>query len=126
MRNFAPALQKVLVEGRQADGTWAELGARFTIEFRGTSARPRSSLTREFSVPVPAADTPLRIAVRGVGQVRITGITLTNGATELTPRNPPPKAGQTLGRPAPQRGLPELDWAKNQAVLKLDFRPTSR
>jgi hypothetical protein len=126
VRNFAPALQKVVVEGRQADGTWAELGARFTIEFRGTSARPRSSLTRELSVPVPAADTPLRIAVRGVGQVRITGLSLTDGVTELTARHPTPRAGQTLGRPAPQRGLPELAWAKNQAVLKLDFRPARR
>ncbi len=126
VRNFAPALQKVIVEARQADGTWAELGARFTIEFRGTSARPRSSLTREFSVPAPAADTPLRIAVRGVGQVRIGGITLTDGMSELTLRNPPPRAGKTLGRPAPQRGLPALDWAKNQAVLKLDFRPAKR
>ncbi len=125
VRNVAPALQKVIVEARQPDGTWTELGARFTIEFRAASARPRSTLTREFSVAVPAADTPLRLAVRGVGQVRIASLMLTDGVNELSPRGATPKSGKTLGRPAPQRGLPTLDWAKNQAVLNLDFRPVA-
>jgi hypothetical protein len=121
--NFAPALQQVVVEARQADGTWTVLAARHTIEFRAASARPRSTLTREFSVGVPAADTPLRVAVRGVGQVRIARITLTNGLTVLTPRGLPPAPAQGLGRPSPRQGLPELDWDRNQAVLNLHFRP---
>ena len=50
---------------------------------------------------------------------------LTDGVNELSPRGATPKSGKTLGRPAPQRGLPTLDWAKNQAVLNLDFRPVA-
>jgi hypothetical protein len=126
VHNFAPALQKVIVEARQPDGAWTELGARFTIEFRAASARPRSTLTREFSVGVPAADIPLRLAVRGVGQVRISRVSLTNGVTALALRQPPPATGRLLGRPAPQQGLPVLDWNRNQDVLKLDFRPAPR
>jgi hypothetical protein len=124
--NFAPALQKVVVEARQADGTWAVLAARFTIEFRAAAARPCTTLAREFSVGVPAADTPLRLSVRGVGQVRIARATLTDGVTVLSPRDPLPAPGRVLGRPAPAQGLPALDWEKDQAVLKLDFRPFGR
>ena len=40
VRNFAPALQKVVVEQARPDGTWKELGARFTIEFRAAAAQP--------------------------------------------------------------------------------------
>jgi hypothetical protein len=72
---------------------------------------------------VPAADTALRLAVRGVGQVRISHVSLTDGVTVLALRQPPPAAGRLLGRPAPQQGLPALDWDRNQAVLKLEFRP---
>jgi hypothetical protein len=123
VRNVAPALQKVVVEARQANGSWAELGSRFTIEFRADAARPRSRLAREFSVAVTDADTPLRLAVRGVGQVRIVRASLTNGVAKLAPRQALPASGRLLGRPAPLRGLPSLDWDKNLAVLRLDFRP---
>jgi hypothetical protein len=121
VRNFAPALQKVVVEARGADGAWKELGARFTIEFLAAAARPRSSVAHEFSVAVPAAGTPLRVAVRGAGQVRIARATLTDGITLLRWRNPAPKHGLLLGRPAPSRGLPVLDWGKNLDVVRLDF-----
>ena len=39
VHNFAPALQKVIVEARQPDGAWTELGARFTIEWAGRIVR---------------------------------------------------------------------------------------
>ncbi len=38
VHNFAPAVQKVVVEQQQADGTWRELASRFTLEFRALAA----------------------------------------------------------------------------------------
>ena len=55
VHNFAPALQKVVVEQQQPDGTWAALHELHTIEFRAFAARPRTTIQREFSVPIPAA-----------------------------------------------------------------------
>jgi hypothetical protein len=52
LHNFAPALQKVVVEQRQPDGTWVTLHGLPLIEFRAFAARPRTRIRREFSVPV--------------------------------------------------------------------------
>ncbi|MDD2763062.1 MAG: family 20 glycosylhydrolase [Opitutaceae bacterium] len=150
VHNFAPALQKIVVEQRQLDGSWATLHSCYAIEFRAFAARPRTGITREFSVPVHAAalgrplhvgaqageagpgstnalvgrvipnaprrlgDKPpypspaprLRLAVRGVGQVAISRVELTNGVTTLRPAGWPPTAKKIFGRPAPHRGFP--------------------
>jgi hypothetical protein len=79
VHNFAPAVQKVAVEQRDEDGVWRELISRFTIEFRSNAARPRTKITREFSVPVVSPQTGLRIVAVGVGQVGVSHIALTNG-----------------------------------------------
>jgi len=71
VHNFAPALQKVVLEQQRPDGTWREVHARFAIEFRARAAQPRTSIRREFSAPVDSAALPLRVTVRGIGQVAI-------------------------------------------------------
>lgn len=119
--NFAPALQKVVVEQRQPDGTWAVLHGRFTIEFRAAAARPRTPLRREFTVPVNSPTARLRLAVRGIGQVRLGQVELTDGVTRLRPRRWPSAVRKLLGRPAPQRGFPELNLQVNQGELPLAF-----
>ncbi len=121
VHNFAPALQKVVVEQRRPNGTWTVLQSRFTIEFRAAAARPRTNLQREFSVPVDSAACPLRIAVRGIGQVKISRVELTNGVARLRPRGWPAARKRILGRAAPGRGFPELDLVNNQGVLPLAF-----
>ena len=121
--NFAPALQKVVVEQRQSDGTWAVLHGRFTIEFRAAAARPRTPLRREFTVPIDSPSARLRLAVRGIGQVRLGQVELTDGVTRLRPRHWPSALRKLLGRPAPQRGFPELDLQVNQGELPLAFPP---
>jgi len=115
VHNFAPAVQKVVVEQQAADGTWHELAVRFTIEFRAHSARPRTKLKREFTVPVDTAAARLRIAVRGVGQVAISHVLLTNGVESR--RSPEYSRKRILGRRAPTGGFPVPDWSRNQAVL---------
>ena len=117
VHNFAPAVQKVLVEQQEPDGAWRELAGRFTIEFRAQAARPKSRLKREFTVPVDLPDAPLRIAVRGVGQVAISHVALTNGVEIRRSRTH--SLRKILGRRAPGRGLPEIDWTKNVQTLEL-------
>jgi hypothetical protein len=117
VHNFAPAVQKVLVEQQEPDGTWRELAGRFTIEFRAQAARPKSRLKREFTVPVDLPHARLRIAVRGVGQVAVSHVALTNGVEIRRSRTYSLK--KILGRRAPGRGLPVIDWTKNVQVLEL-------
>jgi hypothetical protein len=119
VHNFAPAVQKVIVEQQQPDGSWRELAGRFTIEFRASAARPRTKIRREFTVPVEAPGAVLRIAVRGVGRVAVSHIALTNGvetrrATEFRTRH-------MLGQDAPTEGLPEMDLTVNRGELALLF-----
>ena len=109
VRNFAPALQKIVVEQPQPDGTWKDIAARFTIEFRAEAARPRANVRRIFSVPLPSPEAPLRIGVRGLGQVKIARVLLTNGA-EI--RRLPGDA-RIIGLPAPTTGFPGLNWTEN-------------
>ncbi|HYC71836.1 MAG TPA: family 20 glycosylhydrolase [Opitutaceae bacterium] len=116
VHNFAPAVQKVLVEERQPGGAWQEIASRFTIEFRAAAARPTARIRREFTVPVASPDAgSLRIAVRGVGQVGISHIALTDGVRTLRAKNWTLR--KVLGRAAPRRGLPTPDWTKNTATL---------
>lgn len=117
VHNFAPALQKVIVEQQEPDGTWRELASWFTGEFRALAARPRSRLKREFTVPVDSPDARLRIAVRGVGMVAISHVALTNGVEIRRSRTHGLK--KILGRRAPGRGLPVVDWANNVQALEL-------
>ncbi|MFZ5494367.1 MAG: family 20 glycosylhydrolase [Verrucomicrobiota bacterium] len=114
VHNFAPAVQKVVVEEQDADGAWRELAGRHTIEFRAQAARPRSGIVREFSVPVDDPSRPLRIAVRGVGRMAVSHAVLTDGVT--TRRAHAYRRKHLLGQPAPRRGFPAPDWADNAAA----------
>jgi hypothetical protein len=107
VHNFAPAVQKVVVEIQSDDGSWPELASRFTIEFRAYAARPHTQIKREFTVPVESFASTLRIAVRGVGQVGISHVALTNGVEIHQMAGFREK--KILGRRAPKRGLPCLE-----------------
>ncbi|HXQ82288.1 MAG TPA: family 20 glycosylhydrolase [Opitutaceae bacterium] len=108
VHNFAPALQRVVVEEQRPDGAWRELGSRYLIEFRARAARPRARIRREFTVPVASAGTVLRLAVRGVGQAAVSHVEVTDGWQTLRQRNW--RTRIVLGTRAPMRGLPRLDW----------------
>jgi len=125
VRNFAPALQRVVVEKQLADGSWREQHSRHTIEFRAEAANPRAAIRRPFSLPVSGPDDVLRISIHGLGQIGIEQITLSNGIETLTV---PSKGKRTiLGRAAPRHGFPDIAAAPTaQAVLPLTFvRPPS-
>ncbi|HTJ79951.1 MAG TPA: family 20 glycosylhydrolase [Rariglobus sp.] len=122
VHNFAPALQKILVEQQSADGAWATLAERFTIEFRAQAARPHAAnIRREFSVSVDDVRRPLRIALRGVGETAVSHITLTDGVKTLQPRDLAPRTRHRLGAPAPAQGLPDLHLDRNRDELPLHF-----
>jgi hypothetical protein len=116
-----PALQRVVVECRGPGGAWTELHARTMIEFRAAAARPRTSIRREFSVPVDGPRAALRIAVRGLGQVVIARVELSDGVTTLAPRGWKAASRRTVGRPAPRRGFPDLDWGRDAGAVDFDF-----
>jgi hypothetical protein len=130
--NFAPAAQLVVVEQQRADDSWETVQACHTIEFQARGARRRGGLTRIHGAPInwdgQASTFPrLRLALRGIGQVQLTNVELGNGPTTLrfTLKR------KILGRTAPSRGFPDLDWTRNQDVIRLTLsqlsgRKTSR
>lgn len=122
VENFAPAAQLVALEQQGADGAWTTRQACHTIEFQTRAARRRGGLAREHAAPVEwDGDTRnfprLRLALRGLGQVKIARVALTDGRVEWPAR----VARKILGRPAPSRGFPDLDWARNRDALTLRF-----
>jgi hypothetical protein len=120
VHNFAPALQKIVVEQQGPDGSWEELHSVFTIEFKAAAAQPHAKIVREISVPVDAADARLRIAVRGLGQVAIDKVTLTDGVSGRSPAGWRKKI--ILGLPAPHSGFPSIDWEHNCGEIEMDFK----
>ncbi|MST94458.1 MAG: glycoside hydrolase family 20 [Pedosphaera sp.] len=120
--NFAPAAQLVAVEQQSPDGRWKTRQSCHTIEFQACAARRRNGLVRQHVAPVSwdgdeAGFPRLRLVIRGVGQVKISGVELTDG--QKTWRAPLRK--KILGRPAPSRGWPELDWKENQDTMAIRF-----
>jgi hypothetical protein len=119
VHNFAPALQKIIVEQQSPDSAWKELHSVFTIEFKAAAARPRAKIVREISVPVDSADARLRIAVRGLGQIAISEVTLTDGVSTRSPAGSLKKI--ILGLPAPHSGFPSINWEHNAGEVEMDF-----
>ena len=104
VNNFAPAVQKVIVEQKEANGTWREILSRHTIEFRAYAARSRAKIWREFTAPIDSPETSLRLRVGGVGQVKVSQASLNNGIRKIP--LPGYQRQRVLGRVAPRRGLP--------------------
>jgi hypothetical protein len=127
VKNFAPAAQLVAVEQQRSDGTWETVQACHTIEFQARVAQPRGGLTRAHAAPITwnpgEKEFPrLRFALRGVGQVKLANVELTDGRTRWRGV----LRTKTLGTPALRRGFPKLDWAKNRATLAISFRPAAK
>jgi len=114
VHNLTPAVQKLVVEQQEPDGSWRELASRFTLEFRAVAARPATRLKREFTVPVTGPTAKLRLGLRGVGQLAVSHVAVTDGVTVLRARDW--ARHRRLGRPAPRSGWPEINWTVNQAT----------
>src|SRR5690606_12976714 len=112
----------IRVEQQAADGSWVSLAERFTIEFRAKAARPRANIRRELSVSVESAERPLRIALRGVGEVAVSQVTLSDGVITLHPSGWPVRERRVLGTPAPTSGFPDLHLGSNRAAVELVFQ----
>jgi len=125
VHNFAPAVQKVIVEQEEPDGVWREIASRYTIEFRAQAARPATKLKRELTAPVASPTQKLRLRVAGIGQVALSHVALTNGVELLYPRGRAsiPGINIPLGSRAPKRGMPNLTDQNHRHVLLLDFAP---
>ncbi len=122
VENFAPVVQLVAVEQRCAGGSWSARQACHTIEFQARAARPRGGLTREHAAPIawdgdPANPPRLRFVLRGVGQVKISAVALTDGVATWRAK----LARTVLGKPAPKRGWPKVDFARDRDRAKIRF-----
>jgi len=126
VHNFAPALQRIVIEQRQAAGGWRVLHGLSLIEFRAFAARPRTNLRHEISVPVDDPRAPMRVAVRGVGQVAISHVTLTDGVRLRSAAGWPARRRRIIGRPAPRRGLPRVDFERPAGAGALRFAAANR
>ncbi len=121
VHHFAPAMQKIVVEQRKAGGSWQTLHETHLIEFRAFAARPRTRIHREFSVPAAApGHGALRLAARGLGQIEISHVELTNGVVSLRSTGWPAGRRTVLGCPAPRRGFPPIPEAR-PSRLRLAF-----
>lgn len=119
--NFAPAVQRVVIEQQDDGGTWRELRHRPTIEFRTAAARSRTNIRRELVAALLDPPTPVRVAVRGVGEVALGQIELTDGVRVLKPKGRAGARQVRLGRAAPRAGLPDVDPTRNIDELPLEF-----
>ncbi|MDB6166718.1 MAG: hypothetical protein JWQ83_1858 [Lacunisphaera sp.] len=116
VHNSAPAVAMVVAEQQDDDGMWREIASRHTIEFRASAARPSANIRREFTVPVPASDTPLRLRVSGAGRLGFSQTTVTDGTVVL--RDERFRKPRLLGHKAPTRGLPDPSQAGGATLLK--------
>jgi hypothetical protein len=114
VHNFAPAVQKVIVEQQETDGAWREIASRYTIEFRAQAARPRTKIVREFSAPVSNAQLNLRLRISGVGAVRLSQVVLTDGVDQR--RALPPKQSKLLGTMPSSAGFPSLEQSGSRSA----------
>ena len=121
VHNVRPGAQLLVVQRRNAEGLWEDVRSRHTIEFRTTAARRRSQIKREWSVPLENPDDPLRIVLRGIGEVAISDLVLTDGITKKTNRAWPIARRRRLGSPAPSAGWVDLDWTVNADSAELGF-----
>jgi hypothetical protein len=119
--NFAPAVQKLIIEQRATDGSWQEIASRYAIEFRAQAARPVTKLRREFTVPVISPETKLRIRISGAGQLALSPPILTNGVESLVSSFPRKEKKMVLGSAPPKKGLPDLGTPAKDGILLLNF-----
>ena len=120
VRNVGPAIQLVGVEQQREDGSWETRQACYTIEFQTIAAQRRSGLIRAHAAPIawngdPQKPPRLRVALRGVGEVAIDDLIVTNG--ETTHRLAPARV--RLAKPTPKPGWVEIDWNRNVATSRL-------
>lgn len=144
--NFRPAMQQVVVEvpvsgsgvhaasaADEAAGRrfhvgelvhepsrcgWKLLRGRHTMEFTRIGARRfEPNLKRPFAVALPEPlPAQVRIAVRGVGEVRVGGFELIADGRVIRFG---PRRLSRIGSPAPSRGFPALDWTRNEGAVCL-------
>lgn len=139
VRNVAPALQGAAVERRKADGSWETVHGLYSLEFSADAGQRRADFRRRLSVPIEwdgRSPLALRVAVRGLGQLELHDLQLTDGVRALRPdcitkgggpvnriaRLVSPRLpGAIMGVPAPQKGFPPIDWSANQAWVGVTF-----
>lgn len=122
--NFAPAAQLVTVEQQRDHRAWEVKQACHTIEFQSAAAKRRNGFVRAHAAPVDwdgdrRRFPRLRFTLRGVGQVRLADVQLTDGRTSHRPT----WKTKILGRAAPHRGFPDLDWTADRAAANVTFAP---
>ena len=105
--NFAPAVQRIVIEQKMGD-IWQAIKSCHTIEFQGRGASRESSIKHFYAAPVSgSSDHPpsVRLTIGGVGRVKISMLKITDGINTWTSRS---KSWLGFGA-KPIKGWPRLD-----------------
>jgi hypothetical protein len=125
--NFAPAAQFVSVEQRLPDGTWRTLQQCHTIEFQTCAATVHGTMIREHAAPVEwdgdVKNFPrLCMLVRGVGEVKVSAISLTGGRTTYPSVGRGAATWIKIGIPPVKNTWPSINLVTSCSVFDLSFK----
>ena len=123
VHTLRPALQQIVIQIQDSAGHWQDQHERYLIEFRTKAARPRANIRHWLSFPVDSPHSKLRLVSRGIGQLAVSDVHLSNGIEELRPKiKPARKSKRTiLGVIDPIRNFFEFDRSQNQAVWTIEW-----
>ncbi len=118
VHTLRPALQQIVIQTQHEDGEWVDRHQRYLIEFRTKAARPRTTIRHWLSLPLESVETPIRLACRGIGQLAISDVHLSNGLQEYRPATKTNRKSKRiiLGSTEPVRDFFAFDRTVNQAT----------
>lgn len=122
-----PALQQIIIQLQEEDGNWRDLHQRYLIEFRTKAAKPQATVRHWLSFPVDAPTDNIRLVSRGLGELALSDIHLSNGIQELRPQIKPNRKSKRikLGQKKPVTDFFEFDRTEDQATWQPHWVSTS-
>lgn len=123
VHTLRPALQQIVIQAQDVAGHWHDQHERYLIEFRTKAARPRANIRHWLSIPVDSPQTPLRLVCRGIGQLAVSDVHLSNGIDELRPVIKPARKSRrtVLGQREPIADFFQFDRSRNQAIWPIEW-----
>ena len=94
VHTIRPALQQIVVQIRDAEGNWCDQHQRYLIEFRTKAARRRVNIRHWLSFPIDSPDTPIRLTCRGIGELAVSDVHLSNGVVRYRPTKSPSRGSK--------------------------------
>jgi len=118
VHTIRPALQKIVIQQQAEAGGWHDSHERYLIEFRTKAAKPRINIRHWLSFPLNSPCDRFRLVSRGIGELSLSDIHLSDGLQEIRPQIKPARKSKriSLGRKQPVVDFFQFDRAENQSV----------